>query len=284
MELLISVFFLCLGAIVGSYLNVLILRYNTGRSSGGRSSCMSCLRELRWYELVPVFSYLFLRGRCRTCTSKVSTQYPLVEGVSALLFLFAYLAGLSPIETSVLFLVNTLFLFIVVYDLRHLIIPRGPMYALLVISVFVLFYTGEESLLGFPGWLNISMGPLLFSFFAAIYVLSGGRAVGFGDAKLALAIGMLLGFPGALSAGMLAFWIGAAVGIVLLLHSALDRRHYASRMHMGKGAKEEEGSRVYFSYVPSSGWHGKSEIPFAPFLALGAFLVYYLHVSVFPLF
>src|SRR3989344_148921 len=107
----LAFFFLCLGAIVGSYLNVLILRYNTGRSSQGRSSCMSCQKRLSWYELIPVLSYIVLRGRCRSCTSKISLQYPLVEGGLAVLFLLVYQKSGLSIETFFLLLVVTLFLF-----------------------------------------------------------------------------------------------------------------------------------------------------------------------------
>lgn len=266
-DFLVVLFFFILGAIVGSFLNVLILKYNTGRTAGGRSSCMSCLRTLEWYELVPILSFFFLRGRCRTCTSKLSWQYPLVELSSGLLFAFTYSMDLPITSTLFVLLVATLFLFIVVYDLRHMIIPEVPMYVLIAVSFAALFFDPVLLSLHMPNWWDAAMGPLLFFFFTALFVATQGRGVGFGDAKLSLAIGFLLGFPEAFSALLLSFWIGAGVGIVLLLWSHFARRIGHKRM-------------LYFSYVPQFLWHSKSEIPFAPFLALGTFLVYFFDVSV----
>lgn len=275
-----AVFYFCLGAIVGSYLNVLILRYNTGRSSGGRSRCMSCLKTLEWYELVPIFSYVFQRGRCRMCTSKVSIQYPLVEFASAALFLLIFLQEPPILEMLALFLIATLFLFVVVYDLKHLIIPQGPMYGLIVLSFASLFIVWNPLAFSLPTLGDFLMGPILFSFFAALYMLSSGRAVGFGDAKLSLAIGWFLGFPGGISAFILSFWIGATVGVILLLATYLQSRARVSKSPVGKHESGATEDKVYFSYEPPLRWHRKSEIPFAPFLAVGTFLVFFFHVSV----
>jgi prepilin signal peptidase PulO-like enzyme (type II secretory pathway) len=86
MEFLVAAAFFVFGSIIGSFLNVLILRFNTGATFGGRSKCFSCGRELRWYDLVPILSFLFLRGRCRFCKSKISLQYPTVELITGLIF------------------------------------------------------------------------------------------------------------------------------------------------------------------------------------------------------
>jgi leader peptidase (prepilin peptidase)/N-methyltransferase len=85
--LLVMLAFGTLGLCVGSFLNVVILRQGTGAFSG-RSSCMSCAKTLAWYDLVPIASWVFLRGRCRACDSSISIQYPLVEGATAILFAF----------------------------------------------------------------------------------------------------------------------------------------------------------------------------------------------------
>ncbi|MFA4853534.1 MAG: prepilin peptidase, partial [Bacteroidales bacterium] len=87
MSILIFVFIFLLGTIVGSFLNVVIFRFNTGRTiTTGRSICMNCNRDLRWYELIPVLSFLIQSGKCRRCASKISHQYPLVEIVTGLVF------------------------------------------------------------------------------------------------------------------------------------------------------------------------------------------------------
>src|SRR3989344_9406393 len=114
------------------FLNVVILPYNTGRSFGGRSACMTCLAELRPHELVPLLSYFTLRGRCGSCGTKISIQYPLVELLSGLLFAGLYLKFQDLFFTSALTFAGTyayyavllaLLLVIAVYDLRHKIIP-----------------------------------------------------------------------------------------------------------------------------------------------------------------
>src|SRR5690242_17998674 len=89
--------FFILGTIIGSYINVVVLRYHTGRSSvTGRSLCFSCGKTLSWYELVPIFSFLFLNGKCLGCNSRISYQYPIVEFITGILFLgIASKIGLS---------------------------------------------------------------------------------------------------------------------------------------------------------------------------------------------
>lgn len=297
---LMGFFFFALGAIMGSFLNVLILRYNTGRSASGRSACMSCGRTLTWYDLIPVISFFLLRGRCRTCTSRLSWQYPLVEGGLGLLYLLIFLKDLPIIVTVYACLVATLFLFIVVYDLKHLIIPEGPMYALIVLSAIVLFVNPVTLATQLPLWQDALMGPALFLFFTILFVITKGRGVGFGDAKLSLAIGFLLGFPEAVSALTLAFWIGASAGLFLLAWSHIAKylrtkrvfypvrkivkavlwRNTLFKFCLGKDSCANLSNGVYFPYVSGSLWHSKSEIPFAPFLALGTFLVFFFDISV----
>ena len=83
---ILTFIFFIFGLIIGSFLNVVILRFNTERSFGGRSGCMSCRKKLFWYELVPLFSFLGLKGRCKNCKTKISWQYPLVEFITGLIF------------------------------------------------------------------------------------------------------------------------------------------------------------------------------------------------------
>src|ERR1035437_1662273 len=87
----ITLIFFIFGLIIGSFLNVVILRLNTEKSFGGRSACMSCQNQLVWYELIPVFSFLALRGRCRNCKARISIQYPLVEFTTGLIFALLFL-------------------------------------------------------------------------------------------------------------------------------------------------------------------------------------------------
>lgn len=222
-----------LGAIVGSFLNVWALRLNSGIGLGGRSGCPSCGHKLRAWELVPVLSYLLLRGRCHSCRTRIPLQYFWAEVVTGLVF----------VSVPAIYLpVFALFIVIAIYDLRHKIIPDSIVYSAVALSIIIRIYMGGSL------W-DFLAGPILFVFLAAIWFFSRGRAIGFGDAKLALAIGLLLGAARGFSAVVLSFWIGAAFGILLIVFSHLS---------------------------PLFGGHKKitikTEIPFAPFLILGAWL------------
>src|SRR3989344_1189576 len=143
--MLTFVFSFILGTIVGSFLNVVILRYNTGRTILNRSGCFSCGKTLRPQELFPIISFLVSRGRCVSCGSRISLQYPIVELISGLLFTcIAYkfmLAGasifpLSIVSASLYATAFSIFLTITVYDLRHTIIPNAFVYAFIGISAW----------------------------------------------------------------------------------------------------------------------------------------------------
>ncbi len=258
-----TVILFIIGIIVGSFLNVLGLRWNSGLSLGGRSFCTGCGKKLKWYELVPLLSFLFLGGRCSGCHVKISWQYPLVEAWTGLVFatIFNLPTGEAGFQFSILqnFLVISVFciyIAITIYDLRHKIIPDAFVYIAIVLSLLLRIVAPSTS----GDWLA---GPILFSFFALIWFFSKGRAMGFGDAKLALSIGLLLGAAGAYSGVVLAFWIGAAFGIIYILLS-----------------------KFYPLLRDSKGITMKSEIPFAPFLVVGAWLALIfnldlLHVSIF---
>ncbi|MBX4195660.1 prepilin peptidase [Candidatus Parcubacteria bacterium] len=226
-----------LGAIVGSFLNVVGLRYRSGLSLGGRSSCASCASELRWWELLPVASFFFLRGRCSRCKTPISLQYVSVEIFTGLVF-----ATLSYLYWPIF----ALYIVIVIYDFRHKIIPDQLVYGAIFLSLLFRFYTGGGTI----DWLS---GPVLFALFGLGWLLSRGRALGFGDAKLALSVGLLLGGAYGLSAIVLSFWIGTAVTLPLMLFGKIFS---AKRITI------------------------KSEIPFAPFMVAGAWVSLVFHLDI----
>jgi prepilin signal peptidase PulO-like enzyme (type II secretory pathway) len=263
--ILAAFLFFVFGTIVGSFLNVVIFRYNTGRSLvSGRSSCPVCRHELAWYELVPLFSFLFLKGRCAKCHAKISWQYPLVELLTGLTFAAIYLRyslSLPLTSYSLLFdlIIFSLLIVILVYDFKHKIIPDGLVYTFILLSFLKLLLLSPHlatrslselsDLVAGPSELsNLVAGPIMFLPFFLLWFISKGRWMGFGDAKLAAGIGWFLGLIGAISAIVLAFWIGAVVGFLLLW--------LFKRLTI------------------------KSEIPFAPFLILGVFLVYFFQIDV----
>lgn len=242
------------GAIFGSFLNVWGLRLNSGMTLQGRSHCPSCNKKLSFLELVPIVSYIALWGRCRTCRARIPIQYLLVEILTGLIFVSLPLVYLP---------VFSLFIVIVIYDVRHKIIPDTLVYTAILLS-FVYRWLSTGTTLD---WL---VGPILFSFFALIWFLSRGRAMGFGDAKLVLAVGLLLGAIQGFSAIVLSFWIGALYGILLM----------ASRfLPLLSGSKK-------ITIIDQARIGMKSELPFAPFIILGAWLsvifqLDLLHVSLF---
>ena len=259
-----SVYFFCLGLIVGSFLNVVILRYNTGRSLAGRSGCFSCRHKLAWYELLPVVSFVIQKGRCRHCGSKMSRQYPLVELLTGVLFALT-IWKFYPDFISIIFycLILSLLVVIVVYDLRHKIIPDTPIYLLIMLSVLAPLIGSPEFSAADAGILllrGLIAGFVMFTAFFCLWYFSRGRWMGFGDAKLAFVMGVLLGFVGSLNAIILAFWLGAVVGLLLIAITKMRQFHLL---------------RQRFSI--------KSEVPFAPFLAAGLLLNLFWSIPIFAL-
>ena len=248
---------LIFGSIIGSFLNVLILRYGNGVLKSSRSKCFSCGHTLDPSDLIPIFSFLFLGGKCRYCGSKISIQYPLVEFFTALSFLLTYLKLGWSLETLFYWVIWSIFIAIFVYDLKHKIIPNGLVYILIVLSllkiIFIIWLGFNEDLF----WLILS-GPIIASPFALLWLVSRGRWMGFGDAKLALAIGWLLGLSQAFSALILAFWIGAIVGLLLV---------FLSKMTLL--------SQKFKNFTI------KSEIPFAPFLIIGTAIIFWGDIDIF---
>ena len=252
-----------LGLIIGSFLNVLIVRHGV-KGVGGRSGCMSCGHTLSVLDLVPVFSWISLRGRCRYCGSKISIQYPLVEAVTALLFgLVAYPAqGIvvtGPLGVAIIllsFAMVAIFVAIAVYDLRHTIIPDSWVY---LFAAAALIYGILTTPPDFPIVWTLVAGPLAALPFAAMWFFSEGRWMGFGDAKLALGIGWLLGIEYSWAAILLAFVLGAVVSVAILLPVK-----YLPKL----GITSLEGIVGRFTM--------KSEVAFGPFLVCGSLIIWLL--------
>src|ERR1035437_7558616 len=226
---ILTVTFFVFGLIIGSFLNVIVLRLNTERSFGGRSACMSCQTQLRWFELIPLFSFLSLRGRCRTCQTKISIQYPLVELVTGLVFMFLFLKFQNILFISVpMFTASygyyaaifSLLIVIAVYDLKHKIISDNLVLILGVLSFFgIFFFRNFVFYPHVPGVLEFFSGALLATPFALMWLLSRGTWIGLGDSKLIFSLGYLLGLGRALSGVAFSFWSGAIIGIILMLFS-----------------------------------------------------------------
>jgi len=229
-------------------LNVVILRYNSGLSPmKGRSKCFSCGHGLVWYDLVPLFSFLKLLGKCHYCGVKLSWQYPIVEFLSASVFVALYLKfGLS-LDFIFFAIIFSLLLVISVYDFRHKIIPNGLVYAFIFLG---LFYFGFNSLLSGNFNTDIIWSTLAsFLFFASLWFFSAGRWMGFGDAKLAVGIGLLTTPCQNLSVVAFSFILGAIISIIYILTVKVKTLFFRRTTSIDK------------------------EIPFAPFLVISFALV-----------
>lgn len=228
----------------------------------GRSRCESCGKTLSWHELIPILSFCLQKGRCRSCGAALSWQYPLVELGTGLAYAFAlwYLfSATSPsIVVPLLLVVSRWLLVLIIFssslvifvsDLRWRIIPNGAVLVLLLsgiaIRLTIVFDVGHSPFaigyLPFAFLWDFGAAVVIALFFAAIWFITKGRGMGFGDAKLVLATSLVLGFPESVVAVLLAFWIGAAAGILLILFRLKT-------------------------------W--KDQIPFGPYILIGAALAY----------
>jgi len=231
---LIYFFIFSLGLAVGSFLNCLIYRLETGPDLlKRRSFCPYCKNILSWPDLIPILSFLFLKGKCRYCQQKISRQYPLVEIATAIIFLLISLT-ISNFYTMVYLLLISCFLIVIfVYDLKHYLIPDKLIYP----AIFLAFL---YQLSNFSIFLNPLLSAILSSApFLLIVLISKGKWLGLGDVKLTFFMGLFLGFPNILVALFFSFLIGAIIGMGLVISRQKTL---------------------------------KSEIPFGPFLVTGTFI------------
>jgi prepilin signal peptidase PulO-like enzyme (type II secretory pathway) len=252
-SLTVYIFIFLLGLCIGSFLNCFIYRLEKGKSLKGRSFCPHCKHILSWYDLFPVLSFLFLGGKCRYCKKNILIQYPLVEVVTGLIFLLIFnlkFEIFNQFEISkflniiFLFYIASVLIIIFVYDLKHYIIPDKVLWPAIAIAfIYQLFSNFKFQIVNYLLAVVIAAG-----FFLVIFLISKGKWMGFGDVKLAVLMGLLLGFSNVLAALFLAFFFGAIIGIILMI--------------FGRKSASADGG----------GWRMKSEIPFGPFLITGTFI------------
>ena len=194
------------GIVIGSFLNVCIYRIPKKESIVfPHSHCMTCGYQLRWYDLVPLFSFLFLRGRCRKCHTKLSLQYPLVEGMNGALYVIVFLANGLNYVSVVYCLLTSALIVLSVLDFRTMEIADG-------INLFILLLGIAATLLDLHAWKDHVIGMFSVSvFLLVIYLVTVGRGIGGGDIKLMFACGLILGWKLIL----LAFFLGCIIGSVV---------------------------------------------------------------------
>lgn len=260
------------GLIVGSFLNVVALRYDgehfvfDPKVIGGRSRCPRCEKTLQWFELIPIVSFLIQGRRCRNCKARIGFQYPLVEIISGCIFAFVPLQTFSltgPGEpfivlSAVWVFVFEILLLIAYIDLRLGIIPDELNVLLGIAGLFlIIFLDGyfgpiNHSLFGANAgsfglqsdlWTNHILAALgAFIFFALLVLVTRGKGMGLGDVKLALPLGFLFGWPDSMFLIIMAFIIGALGGIIFIITKKKTM---------------------------------KGTLPFAPFLAVAAAILFF---------
>lgn len=214
---IVAVFFF--GSIIGSFLNVLIDRLPRGEDIfRSRSRCESCNRILKWYDLIPLFSYFLLDGRCRYCKKHIPLRILFVEILTGFLFLvsflYFYIIYSTPLSISFFITLFVVSSFIVIFftDFWHGIIPDEALIVLLTVSLISNLFLHRGDFFQY-----LLTGLVSFLFFLLIFVTTKGKGMGFGDVKFAFVIGFFLGFPGALFAFYAAFLTGAAVSFILII-------------------------------------------------------------------
>lgn len=245
--MIIDIFIVFFGFTIGSFLNVCIYRIPNKQSIiSPPSHCVSCGTRLRPLDLVPVFSYIFLKGKCRYCGRNVSARYPAVEALTAIAFVLLYFRFSFSAEffAALFFICILICIAFIDFDLR--IIPDGFVLAGLLIGavlfLYDLFY--PVSFYGDRSWYNPLIGMLGGSGFLLLVSVVGSfvtgteEAMGMGDVKLLAAVGLFLGWRLTIVALFLAVILAAATSIVFMLFKRLN---------------------------------GRSRVPFGPFIAFGAF-------------
>lgn len=234
-----------LGLIIGSFVNCLVYRLNKEKNFWkgfltGRSYCPKCRHNLAWFENIPLFSFVFQKGKCRYCQSPISGQYFFSELITGLVFLGIYWFYLLPnfsfsflffISVFIYFYLATVLIAIFLSDLFYWTIPDQITFPAIII--FLVWNIIQAQ------WFLVLAGLSGLIFFLLLVFITKGKGMGLGDVKLAALMGLFLGFSKLIVALYLAFLTGAILGAILIL---------TKRKKMG------------------------SRIPFGPFLVLAAFI------------
>ena len=254
MDILMLVILFAFGLALGSFLNVVAMRYDSehflfsAKLIGGRSQCEQCKKTLRWFELVPLFSFVLQGGRCRRCKARLSIQYPIVELLSGIIFVsvpFAFSIGAitgAPLALLVALWIAVFeaLLVMTLIDIRLGVIPDEINIFLGVIGVLLLLIPAPLAAATVLPKIISALGA--GAFFALLIAVTRGKGMGMGDLKLAMPLGLLFGWPEIALVLMVAFVIGAVVGVIAI----------------ARGTNSMKGT-----------------LPFGPFLALGTVMTFF---------
>jgi prepilin signal peptidase PulO-like enzyme (type II secretory pathway) len=254
MDPLVIVILFAFGLAIGSFLNVVALRYDGDRFLlstkliGGRSHCEQCGKTLRWFELVPLVSFVAQGGRCRRCKTPLSIQYPIIELLSGIIFVSVPLAlGVDASAVTPFALLAALWIVVfeallvmTLIDIRLGIIPDEINIFLAIVGMLLLLVPAPLDATAVLVKIIAALGA--GAFFALLIAVTRGKGMGMGDLKLAIPLGLLFGWPEIVLVLMAAFVIGAVVGVIAI----------------ARGTNSMKGT-----------------LPFGPFLALGAVTAFF---------
>ncbi len=250
--MMIIVLFFIYGLVFGSFANVIISRMHSSEKIFlSWSHCPKCKQKINWRDNIPLLSFALLRGKCRNCKKKISWQYPIVELSVALIFAFVgYLCSVGAVGFMVAVLQALVFLcfvIIFVYDVKYMEIPMSVMW-LSIVFLFIIniLIDIDNGIFVISFWdshffLYSLSAFVAFSFFFGLSYISDEKWMGYGDAFVAIAIGLMLGPIGTFLALMVGFCVGAFVGLILVI----------------LGGKTM-----------------KTAVPFGPFLLFGLFIIF----------
>lgn len=206
------------GIVIGSFLNVCIYRIPKKENiATERSHCMSCGTQLKWYDLVPLFSWLFLRGKCRYCGTKISIQYPLIEFINGVGYVWIFAVNGFNFVSILYCLCISALLALSVIDWRTFEIPVGFNIFIFILGVVRVVYDFEHIWTYVIGMVSVSCFLLL------LFILTSGRGIGGGDIKLMAAAGLLLGWKGIVAAFFIGCILGSVIHITLMILFKKDR-------------------------------------------------------------
>lgn len=238
MTLLVSVYMFALGLILGSFYNVVGLRLAVKEPLHyPPSHCMHCQHRLTPLDLIPVISYLFLRGRCRYCRTSISWLYPVIECVTACLFVFAYDTSSNLSQLIISLILISMLIILSVSDSHYYLVPDR------LLVCFAVVWLVLNVILSFRPWLDGLLGAVIAFVLLYLLAVASRGGMGGGDIKLLTLLGFVLGVKGIL----LSMCLASLLGVIVM-------------------------GTVYIS----RGWPRKRRLPFVPFIMLGVLLTFFV--------
>lgn len=234
-----------LGLCVGSFLNVLIFRVPRGEEFVSTPShCMRCGHQLKWYELIPILSYLLQRGKCRACKAPLSAQYPLVEGLNGVAWLItALLLRGDLLSTGLYCALFSILVVLALIDWRSFEIPEGLNIAIFVLGLVRLFTDLQNWKLYVIGMCSVSLVFLL------LWLVTAGRGLGLGDVKLMASAGLLLGWPRTLLATLLGSLLGCIIHLIRMRFGAGRKLAFGPYLAAGIWISALFGAHIITAYL-----------------------------------